>query len=83
MAYEQILYDTADRIATITLNRPDRMNAMPPKMIGEIHDALQEANRDGNVRAAIVTGRARRFAPGWTWTCCAHRPSRSWRSRRN
>lgn len=64
MAYEQILYDTADRIATITLNRPDRMNAMPPKMIGEIHDAMQEAERDDNVRVVIVTGAGKAFCSG-------------------
>jgi enoyl-CoA hydratase/carnithine racemase len=64
MAYEQILYDVSDRIATITLNRPDRMNAMPPKMIGEIHDALQEADRDDHVRVVIVTGAGKAFCSG-------------------
>jgi enoyl-CoA hydratase/carnithine racemase len=64
MAYEQILYETVDRIATITLNRPDRMNAMPPKMIGEIHDAMQEADRDEGVRAIIVTGAGKAFCSG-------------------
>src|SRR5512135_3301592 len=64
MAYEQILYDTADRIATITLNRPDRMNAMPPRMIGEIHDALHEADRDDDVRVVIVTGAGKAFCSG-------------------
>jgi enoyl-CoA hydratase/carnithine racemase len=64
MAYEQILYDTSERIATITLNRPDRMNAMPRKMIGEIHDALQEADRDDNVRVVIITGAGKAFCSG-------------------
>ena len=64
MAYEQILYEKADRIATITLNRPERLNAMPPKMIGEIHDALQDADRDDEVRAIIVTGAGKAFCSG-------------------
>jgi enoyl-CoA hydratase/carnithine racemase len=64
MAYEQILYDVSERIATITLNRPDRMNAMPPKMIGEIHDALHEADRDDSVRVVIVTGAGKAFCSG-------------------
>src|SRR5215470_2795220 len=64
MAYEQILYDTADRIATVTLNRPDQMNAMPPRMMGEIHDAMQEADRDDNVRVVIVTGAGKAFSSG-------------------
>ena len=50
MTYETITFNIADNIATITLNRPDRLNAMPPQMADEISDALD--NLDGAPRAA-------------------------------
>jgi 2-(1,2-epoxy-1,2-dihydrophenyl)acetyl-CoA isomerase len=56
MSYEQILYEKSDHIATITLNRPERMNAFTAVMINEWHDALLDAHSDNDVRAVIVTG---------------------------
>lgn len=64
MAFENILYEVADRIATITLNRPDIFNAMGPVMMQEIMDALDEANRDDAVRAIVVTGAGKGFCGG-------------------
>ena len=61
---EQILYSVADGIATITLNRPDRMNAMLPGM-GELYaDLLQRADADPNVRVIVVTGAGKGFCAG-------------------
>jgi len=64
MAYEQILYDVKDQILTLTLNRPDRLNAFTPQMRNEFIDALNRADDDDNVRAIIVTGAGRAFCAG-------------------
>ncbi len=64
MVYEQIQYDITDRIATLTLNRPDKLNAWTPVMEGEILHALQEADADENVRVIILTGAGRGFCAG-------------------
>ena len=63
--YEFVLYETGDRIATITLNRPDRMNALSPDLERELHEALDEADADGGVRAIVVTGAGRAFSAGY------------------
>jgi enoyl-CoA hydratase/carnithine racemase len=60
MAYETILYDVKDRIATITLNRPDRLNAYNDKMASDIRKAMAEAANDAGVRVVILTGRRAR-----------------------
>ncbi len=64
MAYEQIQYEITDRIATLTLNRPDRLNAWTPVMEDEVFHALQEADSDDNVRVIILTGAGRGFCAG-------------------
>lgn len=64
MAYEQIQYDVADNILTITLNRPDKLNAFTATMMTEMIDAFQRANKDDDVRAIIVTGAGRAFCAG-------------------
>jgi enoyl-CoA hydratase/carnithine racemase len=64
MAYEQILYDVADGILTITLNRPDKLNAFTGTMMTEMIDAFQRADKDDAVRAIIVTGAGRAFCAG-------------------
>ena len=56
MSYEQIIYDKSGGIATITLNRPERMNAFTAAMIDEWYAALLDAHTDPDVRAVIVTG---------------------------
>ncbi|MGO9607736.1 MAG: crotonase/enoyl-CoA hydratase family protein [Candidatus Binataceae bacterium] len=64
MAYQTILYDVADNILTITLNRPERLNAFTGEMMTEMIDAFDKADADDNVRAIIVTGAGRGFCAG-------------------
>lgn len=64
MAYEQILYDVRDRIATITLNRPERLNAWTPLMGRELYAAFAAASADAEVRVIVVTGAGRGFCSG-------------------
>lgn len=56
MAYSQILYDVADQIATITLNRPEKMNAFTGTMMNEMMDAFDRLDADDDVRAVVITG---------------------------
>jgi len=64
MNYEEILYQIENRILTITLNRPDKMNAFTPRMFSELMDAFDRADADDAVRAIIVTGSGRAFCAG-------------------
>ena len=64
MAYDQILYDVRDRIATITLNRPERLNAWTPQMGRELYAAFAAAAADDDVRVIVVTGAGRGFCAG-------------------
>jgi 2-(1,2-epoxy-1,2-dihydrophenyl)acetyl-CoA isomerase len=61
MTYETIRLDIADNIATITLNRPERLNAMPPQMADEIGAALDQLER---ARCVLITGEGRAFCSG-------------------
>ena len=64
MAYETIKYEVAEQILTITLNRPDKLNAFNGAMQKELIDAFDAADKDDNVRAIIVTGAGRGFCAG-------------------
>jgi enoyl-CoA hydratase/carnithine racemase len=64
MDYSTILYDLEDNVLTITLNRPEILNAFNRDMLAEIIDALDKADADDNVRAIIVTGTGRGFCAG-------------------
>ncbi|GMV93520.1 MAG: enoyl-CoA hydratase [Candidatus Hydrogenedentota bacterium] len=64
MNYEQILYDVSDWIATITLNRPDKLNAWTFKMEAEYKHAMADAEQRDDVRVIIVTGAGRGFCAG-------------------
>ena len=64
MAYEEIIYEVSEQIATITLNRPDKLNSFTNRMLKEIISAFDESDADDNVRAVIVTGSGRAFCAG-------------------
>jgi enoyl-CoA hydratase/carnithine racemase len=64
MAYQQIRFEVADRVATLTLNRPERRNAWNRGMGMEIRDALRAADERDDVRAVVVTGAGRDFCVG-------------------
>jgi enoyl-CoA hydratase/carnithine racemase len=64
MSYTELLYAVTERVATITLNRPDRMNAWTPTMEAEFRVAIAAASADDEVRAIVVTGAGRGFCAG-------------------
>lgn len=64
MDYSTIRYDVADGIATITLSRPEKMNAFTNRMMAEMIDAFDAIDADDAIRAVIVTGEGRAFCAG-------------------
>jgi enoyl-CoA hydratase/carnithine racemase len=62
--YSQIRHDVVDGIATVTLNRPDRLNAFTRQMAAELIDALDRIDADDAVRAVVITGAGRGFCAG-------------------
>lgn len=63
-AYQEILTDIEDQILTITLNRPDRLNAWTGQMQAEVQDAIEHAGSDDAIRCIVVTGAGRGFCAG-------------------
>ena len=59
-----VLYSTQSGIATISLNRPKRLNAINPELLKTLHDAIQAANDDDNVRVILLRGQGRAFCAG-------------------
>lgn len=64
MDYENILYEIETGVLTITLNRPDKLNALTDAMLLELNDAFKQADRDDTVRCVVLTGAGRGFCPG-------------------
>src|SRR2546429_4497551 len=64
MDYTEIRYEVADGVLTITLDRPDRLNAWTPTMQAELIDAFDRADGDDDVRAIVVTGAGRAYCAG-------------------
>jgi enoyl-CoA hydratase len=64
MNWTQLLYKAEDRVATITLNRPDRLNAYTSVMSDELREAFAAADADERVRAIVLTGAGRGFCAG-------------------
>jgi len=65
MSYETIIYEKTDRIARITLNRPEKVNALSLTLRGELLDAVTEAGRDDDVGVIIIKGAGRAFSAGY------------------
>jgi enoyl-CoA hydratase len=65
MGFTTILYETSERVARITLNRPERVNAMNQQMLDDIGRALDLAERDHDVRVLLVTGAGTAFSSGF------------------
>ena len=68
MSYETILYEKKDRIATITLNRPEKFNTIRPPMPEELERSLAEANADQDVRVIILQGAGKAFCAGFDFS---------------
>ena len=56
MPFSEIRYEVADGVCTVTLNRPDQLNAVTSTMLGDLGEAWDRADADDAVRAVIVTG---------------------------
>jgi enoyl-CoA hydratase len=65
MTLKHLTYEAADRVATITLNRPDRLNAIARGMPQEIREAVEKANDDNDVHCIVLTGAGRSFCAGY------------------
>lgn len=74
MDFTTITYEVADRLATITLDRPDRLNAINDEMPGEIRKAVEAANRDDDVHMIVLTGSGRAFCAGYDLKEYAEKP---------
>ena len=64
-SYENVLYEREGPVVTITLNRPERLNAISPGLEDDLHAALDEADADPDVRSIILTGAGRAFSSGY------------------
>lgn len=64
MSREQVIVEIKDRVATVTLNRPEKLNAWTQQMGREVRQAMEEAGRDDGVRVIVLTGAGRGFCAG-------------------
>ncbi|MEM9438193.1 MAG: enoyl-CoA hydratase [Pseudomonadota bacterium] len=64
MAYQTIIYEVDDHVATITLNRPNALNALNSQLLAELSTALLEAEKTSKVRVIVITGSEKAFAAG-------------------
>ena len=64
MTYQSIIYNKRDGVAYITLNRPEDANALDLSMAKELHEVALDCERDGSVRAVLITGNGRMFCAG-------------------
>jgi len=68
MSYETVLYKKSGRIATVTLNRPEKFNTIRPPMPEELEKAIAEANADDEVRVIILQGAGKSFCAGFDFS---------------
>ena len=73
MSFSSLLYEVRGRIARITLNRPERLNAIDSKMPREIRDAVEQANDDDRVHVIVLQGAGRAFCAGYDLKAFAER----------
>ena len=64
MAYETIIVEIEDHVATIKLNRPDALNALNSQLLSELANALEDADANEKVRCIILTGSPKAFSSG-------------------
>jgi enoyl-CoA hydratase/carnithine racemase len=64
MSYKCLLYDVKDHIATLTLNRPERLNALGDTLREDFFDAIKKAAADPEIRVIVITGAGRGFCSG-------------------
>src|ERR1700758_3770251 len=64
MDFKDTIYHKSERIATITYNRPEKMNAWTPRMFEELRQAIDDAENDLDIGAIIITGAGRAFCSG-------------------
>lgn len=75
MDFTTLTYAIEERVATITLNRPERLNAINDEMPGEIRQAVETANRDDEVHVIVLTGAGRAFCSGYDLQEYAEKPN--------
>jgi enoyl-CoA hydratase/carnithine racemase len=68
MAFTNITLDQHERVGTLTLNRPEKLNAMTPALIGEFADALTQVEKDSAIKVLIIRGAGRAFSTGYDLT---------------
>lgn len=85
MSYDQLIYAVDDRVATITLNRPERMNALSERLVRELTEAVEQADRDPEVRVLLILGNGgKAFSAGYDIKESLDKPKRGlveWRAR--
>ena len=81
MDFGTVMYESKDRVATITLNRPERFNAISEAMPEDIASAFGHASNDDSVHVVVLTGAGRGFCGGYDLKAFAEKPwSQSWNS---
>ena len=65
MAYSDVLYESEGRLATITLNRPEKLNALSNNLRGELMEAMRDAEANSDVGVIILKGAGRSFSAGY------------------